>query len=90
MHLKFSYSYKIEFGAAKFFITNSSDFSNLTGADNRIMRRGSSEMSHVDNQLPLYDGSVITSQLTASLNSVIDCRAPIVIILISLDCYENR
>ena len=52
---------------------------------------GSSEMSHVDNQLPLYDGSVITSQLTASLNSVIDCRAPIVIILISLDCYyENR
>ena len=53
------------------------------------MRRGSSEMSHVDNQLPLYDGSVITSQLTASLNSVIDCRAPIVIILISLDCYNE-
>ena len=76
--------------AAKFFITNPSDFSNLTGADNRIMRRGSSEMSHVDNQLPLYDGSVITSQLTASLNSVIDCRAPIVIILICLYCYENR
>ena len=38
-------------------------------------------MSNVDNQLPLYDESVITSQLTASLNSVIDCRAPIVIIL---------
>ena len=70
---------------------NPSDFSNFTGADNRIMTRGSSEMSHVDNQLPLYDGSVITSQLTASLNSVIDCRAPIVIILISLDCYyESR
>ena len=85
MRLKFSDSYKIEcVGVAKFFIANPSDFSNLTGADNRIMTRGSSEMSHVDNQLPLYDGSVITSQLTASLNSVIDCRAPIVIILISL------
>ncbi len=64
---------------AKFFTSNPSDFSYFIEADNRIMTRGSSEMSHVDNQLPLYDGSVITSQLTASLKSVIDCRAPIVI-----------